>query len=103
MESSRLVEQFDEQMIEIYRRAKSEADYTPSLFLKMISEKGGLQTAKELIRRENVSDGYTQLCLRGRLDLTVEAVVYNNPKWHSLFTVEDLAICKSRCEQLNLH
>ena len=33
---------------------------------------------------------------RGRLDLTVEAVIHNDPKWHALFTQEELAVCTKR-------
>jgi hypothetical protein len=43
-----------------------------------------------------VSEGYTALWERGRLDLTVEAVIHDNPKWHTLFTQEDLEICTRR-------
>ncbi len=32
---------FDEAMIEIYRRAKSEAHYTASVFLNMVMKQGG--------------------------------------------------------------
>jgi hypothetical protein len=41
----------------------------------------------------NVSEGYTALWERGRLDLTVEALIHDNPQWHPLFTPEELAIC----------
>jgi hypothetical protein len=35
-------------------------------------------------------DGYTDLHQRGRLDLTVEAMVVENAKWYELFTREEL-------------
>jgi len=47
----------------------------------------------------NVSEGYTALWERGRLDLTVEALIHDNPQWHSLFTPEELAICTERLTQ----
>jgi hypothetical protein len=34
--------------------------------------------------------------LRGRLDITVEAVIHDNPKWQTLFTSEELEICIRR-------
>jgi hypothetical protein len=43
-----------------------------------------------------VSEGYAALWERNRLDLTVEAVIYDNPKWHRLFTEEELTTCKRR-------
>jgi hypothetical protein len=46
-----------------------------------------------------VSEGYMALWERGRLDLTVEAVIHDNPKWRPLFTVEELGICTKCLEQ----
>ena len=40
---------FDVAMFEIYQRAKSEAGYNANIFLKMLSDRGGLDTAKYLI------------------------------------------------------
>ncbi len=80
---------FDAAMFEIYARAKSEAQYTASLFLKMLHDRGGQATAKTLINASKPSDGFTVLWEKGRLDLTVEAMVAENPKWHSLFLREE--------------
>jgi hypothetical protein len=60
-----------------------------TIFLQMLNERGGLDTAKYLINSPKVSDGYTALYLRSRLDLTVEAMVVENPKWQELFTSEE--------------
>ena len=88
-------------MLEIYRRAKKEAKYNAQRFLQMVVDHGGLETAKILINAENVSDGYTALWERGRLDLTVEAMVIENDKFHSLFTDEELQICARRLKAYN--
>jgi hypothetical protein len=40
-----LAKQFDGAMFEIYRRAKLEADYNATIFLRMVSDRGGLATA----------------------------------------------------------
>jgi hypothetical protein len=88
--------QFDEAMFTIYRRAKTEAGYRATLFLDMIATKGGLQTAKYLINTSRPSDGYTHLFERGRLDLTVEAMVTENEHWHALFTEDELARGRKR-------
>lgn len=72
---------FDVAMFEIYQRAKSEAGYNANIFLKMLSDRGGLDTAKYLINSPKESDGYTALYERGRLDLTVEAMVIENNRW----------------------
>jgi hypothetical protein len=64
----------------------------------MLHTYGGLQAARILLHRGKVSDGYAALFLRGRLDLTVEALIYDHPKWHPLFTKEELLICSERLQ-----
>ncbi len=90
---------FDAAMFEIYRRAKSEAGYNATIFLRMLSETGGLSTAKYLINSAKPSDGYTHLYDRGRLDLTVEAMVVENANWHELFTSDELSKARKRLRQ----
>jgi hypothetical protein len=90
---------FDAAMFEIYRRAKSEAGYNATIFLRMLSDKGGLATAKYLINSSKPSDGYTHLYDRGRLDLTVEAMLVENTKWHELFTSDELLKARARLKQ----
>jgi hypothetical protein len=89
-----LESQFDEAMLNIYVTAVREAKYTPSEFHRMLSERGGVATAKDLINRAKPSDGYTNLYLRGFLRLTVEAVIFDDPRWHPLFAPEELEICR---------
>lgn len=96
--SNALIEQFDEEMLNIYRRALAEAHYNATRFLQMLQDHRGLETARILLHSQHVSEGYTALWQRGRLDLTVEAVIYENGKWHRLFTQEELEVCKSRLQ-----
>jgi hypothetical protein len=56
----------------------------------MIDDRGGVQTAKYLINAPKPSDGYTALYERQRLDLTVEALVVEDSRWHVLFTAEEV-------------
>lgn len=90
---------FDGAMFDIYRRAKSEAGYNATIFLQMISDRGGLDTAKYLINAAKVSDGYTQLYERGRLDLTVEALVVEQPRWQHLFEQSEIETARRRLSQ----
>jgi hypothetical protein len=92
----RLVADFDQEMLLIYQRAHSEAGYTATRFLHMLHEHRGLETARILLHSPYVSEGYTALWQRRRLDLSVEAVILDNPKWHPLFTQEELDICTKR-------
>lgn len=95
-EKENLIDEFEQAMHNIYHRALSEAGYKASVFQDMLFAHGGLETARRLILSTKISDGYTALWERKRLDLTVEAQVYENEKWHKLFSAEELAICTKR-------
>lgn len=86
---------FGEAMYAIYREAR-EIGYTPSIFLRMLHDKGAKETARQLINASQPSDGYTRLWELGRLDLSVEAVVHENEEWHELFEEDELRRCKRR-------
>lgn len=95
----KLALEFQEAMFNIYRKAKDEAKYTANVFLQMLSDRGGVGTAKFLINAAKESDGYTALYERGRLDLTVEAEVVENKKWHGLFDVGEIERARKRLER----
>lgn len=90
---------FDQAMFDIYRRAKSEAGYTATVFLTMLTDRGGLETARTLINSPKPSDGYTALYERGRLDLTVEAMVLERSEFHGLFSSQELKRAEHRLRQ----
>jgi hypothetical protein len=90
---------FDKAMFEVYRRAKDEAGYKATIFLRMLNDHGGLQTAKSLINARKPSDGYTALYLLGRLDLTVEALVLEDAGWHPLFSNDELQLARKRLKE----
>lgn len=90
--------QFHEAMLGIYRRAKAEAGYNATRFLHMVGAHGGLHAAQSLLASQGVSDGYTELYLRGRLDLTVEALVLQ-PRWATLFSDTEIDIARNRLAQ----
>lgn len=91
-----LKSQFDAAMFDIYRRAKDEANYPANVFLQMITNRGGLDTARYLINQPKPSDGYTHLYERGRIDLTVEAMILENRIWHPLFTPDEINKARRR-------
>ena len=98
MPQSSLETRFHQAMLEIYKRAKAECGYNATRFLGMLSEHGGLSTALYLLRASTVSEGYTALWERARLDLTVEAEVLK-PEWQSLFAPEDLEVAQRRLHE----
>ncbi len=96
--TSPLEQKFEAAMFDIYKRAKSEAKYSATIFLNMLNGRGGLATAKTLINAESQSQGYTALMLANRLDLTVEALVVEDRRWASLFLPEEIAKARKRLE-----
>jgi hypothetical protein len=78
---------FDAAMMQIYLRAKDEVGYNAARYLQMLHDHRGMETARLLINAAQPSDGYTALWERGRLDLTVEALVLQ-PEWQALFADE---------------
>lgn len=90
MSNSELAGQFHILMRSIYERAKTECGYNATRFKKMLEASGGVETAKTLLRAPAVSDGFVELFMRKRLDLTVEAQILDNPQFWSLFTESEL-------------
>lgn len=94
--SPELVDAFDEAMMQIYVRAKNEAAYTAARFHQMLLEHGGAETARRLLPQ--MSDGFTQLWQRNRLDLTVESLILE-PRWHDLFSDQERDIARRRLRE----
>ena len=91
-----LVDAFDQAMTQIYVQAKQQADYTATRFHQMLTEHGGVETARRLLPQ--MSDGFTELWQRNRLDLTVEALVLQ-PRWASLFSGNELEMARGRLKE----
>ena len=87
--------QFNKAMIGVYEDAKRETGYNATRFLQMISEQGGVATARQLLHSSHVSDGFTALWERRRLDLAVEAVVLQ-PRFAALFSDAERQIARDR-------
>lgn len=93
-----LEKQFEQEMIGIYMTAKRECGYNAIRFLQLISAKGGLVAARQLISKPGGTDGFTTLWECGRLDLSVEAHVLN-PKYLELFTEAERQLCRERLQE----
>lgn len=85
-------------MLDIYHRAKKELKYNATRFLQLVSERGGLTAAKQLIAVDGGTYGFETLWENNRLDLSVEAHVIK-PEYRELFTDEEIQICKKRLEE----
>ena len=96
-----IAERFQQEMFRVYREV-TEFRYYPTYFLRMVNEQGGLAAAKQLLSGDAVSSGFTRLWKEQRLDLSVEAVVLQEP-WRSLFTDEELAKARRRLEEVGYY
>ncbi len=90
--------QFHIAMVQVYEAAKRETGYNATRFLQMVAEQGGLATAKKLLHAPQVSDGFTALWERGRLDLAVEAVVQRD-EFAALFDDDERELARDRLAQ----
>lgn len=90
-----LEKRFEKEMIDIYATAKKECGYNAVRFLQLVSTKGGLVAAKQLISKPGGTDGFTTLWEHNRLDLSVEVHVLK-PEYEPLFTIEERRLCKER-------
>ena len=100
MADNTLEASFDVEMYAIYTNAQRECSYNAAYFYRMLGEYGGVATAKRLLNDTKLHDGFTRLWECGRLDLTVEAVIWDNPRWHSLFNEGELQTAQNRLDEL---
>lgn len=89
---------FHLEMIHIYREATAFGYYATGL-LRMVSSQGGLLAAKNLLHAETPASGFDRLWKEKRLDLSVEALVLQEP-WCALFTRAELQEARRRLEDL---
>jgi len=89
--------QFHRAMAKIYEEAKKEG-YTASYFLRMLSEHGGVETARRLVNSDTPSEGFTRLWMMKRLDLSVESLILKS-EWKSLFDDEERERARVRLEK----
>ncbi len=70
--------------------------------MQIVSQKGGLQAAKQLIAKEGGTHGFEVLWENKRLDLSVEALVLRL-EYESLFTEEERKLCRERLKQFGYY
>ena len=96
-EKSLLEKKFRNKIMNSYKMAQKDLNYNPKLYIQMIEDKGAVEAAKALINNPKVSLGFEKLWEKKRLDLSLEAAVLNE-EYHTLFTAEEIEICRSRLE-----
>lgn len=82
-----LSQDFHRAMVTTYKHTQQEVKYNPTLFIRMIADLGGVETARRLVSSSTPSDGFRVLWEANRLDLTAEAQVLK-PEFRELFSEE---------------
>lgn len=93
-----LENKFNGDMKNIYFMAKRDLGYTATRFMQLVSQKGGLQAAKQLIAKVGGTYGFEVLWENKRLDLSIEVHVLK-PEYTSLFSEIEKQLCIDRLKQ----
>jgi hypothetical protein len=72
--------------------------YHPKIFIQMISDLGAVETAVRLTMSSTIPSGYETLRKKGRLDLSVEAIIAKK-QYRQLFAPEVIARAIERLNQ----
>ncbi len=88
-----------ERLLKIYEDAKA-LNYYAYRFLGKVRRDGGLKSAQYYLRpSKRATDGFQRLLDHDRLDLSVEAVVLDEPQWQRFFTQAELRTARERLDQ----
>lgn len=85
-------------MIKIFREIDIQYNYKEAGFFQMIQTDGAIRTAKEIINKADVTEGFIKLAEDNRLDLSLEAIVIKD-KYKEVFTNEERKICLKRLKK----
>lgn len=94
-----LEDKFHQAMMDLYTRIKAECQYNPTRFLQMLTEYGGVETAKILVSSPQPHEGFIKLWELKRPDLTVEFEMLK-PEWKDLFSDEEKNAAKKRLKSV---
>lgn len=92
---SRAEEAFNGEMLAGADRLKREIGYNPIRFNQMVSDHGGPEAVRLLLKGRDASDGFTTLWEHGRLEMSCEAFVLL-PWYEELFSDDERAIARRR-------
>jgi hypothetical protein len=70
--------------------------YSARDYLDMVNRYGTVDTARRLIDGRENAYGFEKLWMLNKLDLTVEAIVYDNPQFQVWFSPKTIANCVAR-------
>ena len=73
--------------------------YKPTGFMGMMTTSSAFEAVRTLLAKKDPSDGFTTLWEKGRLDLTVEAIVLK-PEWRGYFQPSELETARRRLAEV---
>jgi hypothetical protein len=94
-DQSQRARRFDAAMLELYETWRREVRYSANRFRKMVDRWGGVETARRLLSKPDVSSGFMKLKEAGRLDLTMEYLILQRD-FTSLFSFEERGVARGR-------
>ncbi|MGL4363111.1 MAG: hypothetical protein ACRCSG_07600 [Cellulosilyticaceae bacterium] len=89
---SPIEKKFTEELLKRCEEAKKLCGSNPTRFVENVNKFGGVKTAKEILRKGKVSDGFEKLKEEDLLQFTMEALV-SDRQYGELFTDEEVNSC----------
>jgi hypothetical protein len=99
-ETDELEKQFDDAVMNAVTEGEK-LGYSASYYLQKRARDGPMVTAHRLLKDKQISYGLCKLKSMHRLDLSLEAIVYNNPRFHPLFPQAIIDRCKDKLTTLD--
>ena len=93
-----LTHDFHNAMMNVYRLAKEKCAYNSNVFLRMLHEHRGIETAHRLLASEAPQYGFTKLWECGCLNITVECLVLDL-RYQVLLDNQELETARRRLRQ----
>lgn len=81
--------------------AAKKRGYVPTIFMQMLAEHGAVETARRLLSTSEPQTGLYQLWDLGLLQESMEAAIWDNPRFHQFFTPVEIGEAYRRLEELN--
>lgn len=80
--------------------AAKQRGYIPTYFMQMLGQYGGVETAKRLLAKSEPQEGLFELWRLNLLHDSMEAVIWDNPRFHELFEQTELEEARQRLDEL---
>ncbi|MEP7134306.1 MAG: hypothetical protein ABI904_05185 [Chloroflexota bacterium] len=94
-----LESEFEDALRGTYEAARKRG-YVATYFLQMLEEHGAVETARRLLAKSEPQTGLFELYEKGILHESMEAVIWDNTKFHTFFTPAEIGEAHRRLEEL---